>query len=183
VPKPSHSKSASPPNAPSPRLSGLHNLFSGLARYASTLVAHPISFLLALLSVLVWAAAGPALHYSENWQLVINTSTTILTFLMVFLLQNMQNRDSRAMQVKLDELLRAVKGARTELVDLENVTEEELARYCDEFKTLHLHYTKLLATRGGKIAMETPEMEIEVTAKKSSAITKAKVREKTTAKN
>ena len=129
----------------------MHDLFVRLARWASTLVAHPLAFASALLAVGLWAAAGPAFHYSSGWQLVINTGTTILTFLMVFLLQNMQNRDSRAMQIKLDELLRAVHGARTELVDLENVTEAELARYCEEFKTLHLHYAQLLSKRGGTI--------------------------------
>ena len=129
----------------------MHDLFVRLARWASTLVAHPLAFAGALMAVGLWAAAGPAFHYSSGWQLVINTGTTILTFLMVFLLQNMQNRDSRAMQIKLDELLRAVHGARTELVDLENVTEAELARYCEEFKTLHLHYAQLLSKRGGTI--------------------------------
>jgi len=154
----------------------MHDLFSRLARAASNLVAHPLAFVAAVLAVLIWAAFGPALNYSENWQLVINTGTTILTFLMVFLLQNMQNRDSRAMQVKLDELLRAVKGARTELVDLENVTEEELTRYCDEFKTLHLHYAKVLEKRGGKIEMTTKstEVEMEVNPKHSGELPEKK---------
>ena len=140
----------------------MHDLFVRLARWAASLVAHPLAFVAATLAVVLWAAAGPAFHYSSGWQLVINTGTTILTFLMVFLLQNMQNRDSRAMQIKLDELLRAVKGARTELVDLENVTEAELARYCEEFKTLHLHYAQLLSKRGGKIQAEAESMEVEV---------------------
>jgi low affinity Fe/Cu permease len=80
----------------------------------------------------------------------------------------MQNRDSRAMQIKLDELLRAVRGARTELVDLENVTEAELGRYCDEFKVLHLRYAKLLEKRKGKIRVEadSAELETEVARKK-----------------
>jgi len=139
----------------------MHDLFVRLARGASTLVAHPLAFAGALLAVILWAAAGPAFHYSATWQLVINTGTTILTFLMVFLLQNMQNRDSRAMQVKLDELLRAVHGARTELVDLENVTEAELARYCEEFKTLHLRYAKILAKRGGTIKAQAETAVLE----------------------
>src|SRR6478752_1304391 len=129
----------------------MQDLFFRLARWASNVVAHPFAFVAAIASVILWVACGPAFHYSNTWQLVINTGTTILTFLMVFLLQNMQNRDSRAMQIKLDELLRAVHGARTELVDLENVTEAELARYCEEFKTLHLHYAQLLSKRGGTI--------------------------------
>ena len=137
----------------------MHDLFTRLARSTSTMVAHPVAFIVAILSVVAWAATGPALHYSENWQLVINTSTTILTFLMVFLLQNMQNRDSRAMQVKLDELLRAMKGARTELVDLENVTEAELTRYCEEFKKLHFQYAEILSKRGTTVAVITGTVE------------------------
>lgn len=129
----------------------MQDLFFRLARGAANLVAHPLAFVTACLSIILWAAAGPAFHYGAEWQLVINTGTTILTFLMIFLLQNMQNRDSRALHIKLDELLRAVKGARTELVDLENVTEKELAQYCEEFKTLHLRYAEVLSKRGGKI--------------------------------
>ena len=155
----------------------MHDLFARLARSISNAVAHPVAFITATLAVLIWAATGPALHYSENWQLVINTSTTILTFLMVFLLQNMQNRDSRAMQVKLDELLRAMKGARTELVNLENVTEEELAGYCDEFKNLHLRYAKALAARGPKVKITMENAAIEphgkVTADKATIETDA----------
>jgi low affinity Fe/Cu permease len=147
----------------------MHDFFVRLARGAAGVVAHPLAFVAALLGVLAWAALGPASHYSETWQLVINTGTTILTFLMVFLLQNTQNRDSRAMQIKLDELLRAVKGARTELVDLENVTEAELSRYCNEFKVLHLRYAKVLQKRRGKIQVEadSAELETEVGQKKA----------------
>ncbi len=143
----------------------MNDLFSRLARTSAAVVAHPISFILAVITIIVWAAFGPILHYSENWQLIINTSTTILTFLMIFLLQNMQNRDSRAMQVKLDELLRAVKGARTEMVNLENVTEAELSRYCEEFKNLHLKYAEVLSKRGSKIEISAESMEIEMPAK------------------
>src|SRR3954464_13059766 len=140
----------------------MYDFFVRLARGAAAAVAHPMAFVTAALLVAIWAALGPAFHYSETWQLVINTGTTIITFLMVFLLQNMQNRDSRAMQIKLDELLRAVKGARTELVDLENVTEAELSRYCNEFKVLHLRYAKLLSKRRGKIQVEADTAELEV---------------------
>ncbi|HEY4247723.1 MAG TPA: low affinity iron permease family protein [Lacunisphaera sp.] len=145
----------------------MHDLFSRLARSASVAVAHPLAFVAAVVAVIIWAASGPGLHYSENWQLVINTGTTILTFLMIFLLQNMQNRDSRAMQVKLDELLRAVRGARTELVDLENVTEAELARYCDEFKNLHLRYAQALEKRGDKIHIHAKTTEVDVSTAKN----------------
>jgi low affinity Fe/Cu permease len=152
----------------------MYDLFTRLARGASTMVAHPLAFAAAVLTVIIWAAFGPPLHYSETWQLVINTGTTILTFLMVFLLQNMQNRDSRAMQVKLDELLRAMKGARTELVNLENVTEEELTRYCEEFKTLHLHYAKVLDKRRGKIEVTARSAEVEVTPKEKAEVLKSR---------
>lgn len=143
----------------------MNDLFTRLARTASNIVAHPLAFVSAVIAVIVWAACGPALNYNEDWQLVINTGTTILTFLMIFLLQNTQNRDSRAMHVKLDELLRSMKGARTELVDVENLTEEELTRYCEEFKTLHLRYAKVLEKRGGKIKVSAKTAEIEVKPK------------------
>ena len=126
----------------------MNDLFSKFSRGAGHAAAHPMAFVLALLSVVVWAGLGPLLRYSDGWQLVINTSTTILTFLMMFLLQNSQNRDSRAVQVKLDELLRAVDGARNELIDLEELSEEELSRYAREFHELHLHYTQELEQRG-----------------------------------
>lgn len=124
------------------------NLFGRFSRLVSIWLAHPTAFVLALLSVIIWAATGPLYGYSENWQLIINTGTTILTFLMVFLIQNTQNRDAKAMQLKLDELLRAMHGARNEMIDLENLTEEEITRYCGEFKKLHLRYEKEMERRG-----------------------------------
>lgn len=109
------------------------NRFSqGIARA----VGSPWSFLAALLSVIVWGITGPWFEYSETWQLVINTGTTIVTFLMVFVIQNSQNRDARALHLKLDELLRAVTEARTQMVNLENATDEELDRLQVEFKRL-----------------------------------------------
>jgi low affinity Fe/Cu permease len=93
-------------------------------------------FLAALVIVLAWGITGPLFHYSDTWQLVINTGTTIVTFLMVFLIQNTQNRDATAMQLKLDELLRAVRGARTGLVDLESLSDEELQTLHEEFQAL-----------------------------------------------
>ena len=122
----------------------MNAVFSKLARLASTLVAQPVVFLIAVAIVLVWAMIGPFVGYSETWQLVINTGTTIVTFLMIFLLQNTQNHDTKAIHVKLNELLRAVAEARTEMVDLENVSDEELAKYCEEFKKLHLRASALL---------------------------------------
>jgi low affinity Fe/Cu permease len=97
----------------------------------------PWMFFLAFGLVIVWAATGPAFHFSDAWQLVINTGTTILTFLMVFLIQNTQNRDAKAIQLKLDELIRAVDGARTRLVRLEDMSDDEIAELQDQFKRLH----------------------------------------------
>ena len=96
----------------------------------------PIAFAAAIAVVVGWAILGPLYHYSDTWQLVINTGTTIVTFLRVFLMQNTQNRDSKAIQLKLDELLRGVKGARTGLVRLESLTEEELLSLEGEFEAL-----------------------------------------------
>lgn len=124
--------------------------FSQFARTVSGLTAHPLTFAFAVLAVLIWAAWGPASHYSETWQLWINTSTTILTFLMVFLLQNAQMRDTKALHVKLDELIRAVHGARDELIDLENLSEEELEQYCTEFSRLHQRYSDAMERRRKK---------------------------------
>ncbi|HEY4301155.1 MAG TPA: low affinity iron permease family protein [Candidatus Didemnitutus sp.] len=130
--------------------------FSRLARRVSALTAHPAAFALAVASVAVWAVFGPVTHYSEIWQLWINTSTTILTFLMVFLLQNAQTRDTKALHVKMDELLRALRGARNELIDLENLSEGELDRYYAEFRELHLKYSKAASRNHGKAAKTPP---------------------------
>lgn len=114
--------------------------FSRFARGVSALTAHPLTFIGAVLAVVIWAAFGPVTHYSETWQLWINTSTTILTFLMVFLLQNAQTRDTRAVHLKIDELIRAVQGARNEFIDVENLSEAELDQRCLEFQRLHRRY-------------------------------------------
>jgi low affinity Fe/Cu permease len=113
--------------------------FSKFCRRVACDVGKPWAFLFALSGVLIWVISGPAFHYSDTWQLVINTSTTIITFLIVFLIQNTQNHDSRAIHLKLDELIRAVGDARTRLVDLQELPEEDLAKLEQEFKRLHLH--------------------------------------------
>jgi low affinity Fe/Cu permease len=97
------------------------------------------AFMIAAIIVIAWGVTGPFFHYSDTWQLVINTGTTIVTFLMVFLIQNTQNRDATAMHLKLDELLRAVHDARTNLVDIENRSDAELARLRAEFERLGAH--------------------------------------------
>lgn len=115
------------------------------------MVGAPIAFVLALTVILLWIGSGPIFHFSDTWQLVINTATTIITFLMVFIIQNAQNRDARAFHLKLDELIKGVKGARTELVDLEELTDEELEAMQLEFRLLHEKLSHKLKTRKQKV--------------------------------
>jgi low affinity Fe/Cu permease len=110
--------------------------FTIFAKAASRFVGRPSVSVLALLVVVAWALSGPVFGYSDTWQLAINTGTTIVTFLMVFLIQNTQNRDTEAMQLKLDELIRATKGAHNALLDLEELDEEDLDRLRDKYEAL-----------------------------------------------
>src|SRR4051812_32572823 len=110
--------------------------FSRFARWTSRTVGHTSSFVGALAIVAVWGISGPYFHYSDTWQLVINTGTTVITFLMVFVIQQTQNRDSEAMHVKLDEIIRALRGAQNELLDIEELTEEELDTLRGKYVTL-----------------------------------------------
>ncbi|AKC68916.1 low affinity iron permease family protein [Pandoraea oxalativorans] len=110
--------------------------FSKFSSYLSTLTGRPPTFVLAVALVLLWAVTGPLFDYSDTWQLVINTSTTIVTFLMVFLIQNTQNRDTAAMHIKLDELIRAMEGAHNALLDLEELDEKELTRFRSRYEAL-----------------------------------------------
>lgn len=112
----------------------MHTVFRKIAHFASEKLGSPWAFSIALFLIVLWAVSGPFLHFSTTWQLLINTVTTVLTFLMVFLIQNTQNRDAKAMHLKLDELIRAVKPARNMLIDIEDMEEEELALLQDEFK-------------------------------------------------
>jgi low affinity Fe/Cu permease len=114
----------------------MREVFRIFANRTAEWVGTPWAFALALALIVVWAASGPSFGYSDTWQLVVNTTTTIITFLVVFLIQNTQNHDSRALHLKLDELLRAVKEARTNLVDLEELPDEDIARLEREFRKL-----------------------------------------------
>jgi low affinity Fe/Cu permease len=115
----------------------MRDVFRRFAGRVSEWVGSPAAFVIGLTVILLWGVTGPLFGYSDTWQLVINTATTIVTFLMVFLIQNTQNRDARAIHLKLDELLRGVKGARTAMVALEHCTDEELAQFQEEFERLH----------------------------------------------
>jgi low affinity Fe/Cu permease len=126
-------------------------LFLRVSRWVSDGLGRPVAFVIALSFVVLWAVSGPFFHYSDLWQLTINTGTTIITFLMLFLVQSTQNRQGEAIQIKLDELIRAVEGASNRLVDLEDASEEEV-------RELHARYQRIAeevrgrASRGGPAA-------------------------------
>ena len=132
------------------------NLFTRVTRAVGKVTGRPLSFCLALAVIVIWATTGPLFGFSDTWQLVINTGTTIITFLMVFLIQATQNRDQMALQLKLDELIRCVEGAHNAMLDLEELTEEEI-------ETVHQHYTKLAhlarrQARAGECDTDKPDL-------------------------
>jgi low affinity Fe/Cu permease len=131
--------------------------FSNFARLLATLAGRPASFGLALLAVLVWALTGPLFGYSDTWQLVINTSTTINTFLMVFVIQNTQNRDTAAIQIELDEIIRATQGAHNAILDLEQLDEEQLTLYLKRYENLAAQARDKL--RNGRLDNDSPELK------------------------
>lgn len=114
----------------------MKEVFHRIAAKVSYVVGTPASFIIAVSVIVGWAVTGPVFHFSDTWQLVINTSTTIVTFLMVFLIQNTQNRDAKAMHLKLDELIRVGRG-RDSFIDLEDITDAELSALDDDFRKLH----------------------------------------------
>lgn len=116
----------------------MREFFRKFSHRVADLVGSPGAFVLALCVIIVWGITGPIFQYSDTWQLVINTATTIITFLMVFLIQNAQNRDSKAVNLKLDELIKCNETARNSLVDLENLSDAELEKLAEEFKRFHI---------------------------------------------
>lgn len=123
--------------------------FTRFAKWAARAAGKPTTFALAVLIILLWAVTGPIFGYSDTWQLTINTGTTIITFLMVFLIQNTQNRDAEAMHVKLDELIRAIEGAHNALLDLEELEDEELDRIRESYEEL-ARTARAKLKRGGR---------------------------------
>lgn len=132
----------------------MDSLFIRFAKAAAHFTGHPWAFLLAATVVLAWAVTGPIFGFSDTWQLVINTGTTIVTFLMVFLIQNTQNRDAEAVQIKLDELIRAVKGARNSVINIEDLTGAELEELRQKYA--------VLAERAKETAEEVAETHNEI---------------------
>ena len=120
----------------------IRDAFSVFARKSSEVLGTAWAFIIAIGVIVIWALTGHVFHYSDTWQLIINTGTTIVTFLMVFLIQNTQNRDAKAMHLKLDELIRALKGARNKLVDLEKLSDDELLALEEQFTRLRQHAEK-----------------------------------------
>lgn len=128
----------------------LQTIFRKLAMKLSEIAGNAWAFIVALLVITSWALSGPLFGYSNRWQLVINTGTTIVTLLMVFIIQNTQNRDSKALHIKLDEILRKLKGGSRKYVNLEELPDEDIEKMQDEFRKLHKKYEEELAGRRKK---------------------------------
>jgi low affinity Fe/Cu permease len=135
------------------------SLFSRFAKWTSSAAGHPITFTSAVSIILLWALTGSFFNFSDTWQLVINTGTTIVTFLVVFLVQNTQNRDSAAIQLKLDELIRAMNGAHNSFLDIENMTEQHIRQIKERFEKLAQNAREDL--KGGLKDIGTPEVDVD----------------------
>ena len=131
--------------------------FSRLARRIAVLCGRPTTFLVAVLAIVLWALTGPLFGFDNTWQLIINTTTTIITFLMVFIIQNTQTRDTEAMQLKLDELIRATQGAHNAILDLEDLEEEQLERYRRRYEALAARAREKL--KRGELDTDAPEFK------------------------
>jgi low affinity Fe/Cu permease len=131
--------------------------FSYVARRVAVLAGQPAVFLGALAAIVLWGLSGPFFGFSDTWQLIVNTSTTIVTFLMVFIIQNTQNRDTAAIQLKLDELIRATQGAHNALLNLEQIDDEQFERYRRSYEKLAAAARKKLAA--GELDTDSPEIK------------------------
>jgi low affinity Fe/Cu permease len=151
---------STPINATNPEPATLRDRFVNISRRTSDSVGSVWAFVAAFLVIIVWGITGPLFHFSDTWQLVINTGTTIVTFLMVFLIQSTQNRDSKAVHLKLDELIRAVRGARNNMVDLEKLSEKELQDLADEFSALHDRACAAAKTKDGRKQLRAVEAPV-----------------------
>jgi len=120
----------------------MNDIFRILSHKVANATGRAQAFIIALSLIAIWGLTGPYFNYSDTWQLVINTTTTIVTFLMVFLIQNTQNRDAKATQLKLDELLRSIRGARNDMIDLEDLSDNDLEALHLQFQKLHERYAK-----------------------------------------
>jgi len=147
----------------------MNEIFRKFANKISEIVGSPWAFITAVAIIVVWAISGPIFGFSDTWQLVINTGTTIITFLMVFLIQNTQNRDAKAIHLKLDELLRGVEGARTSMVDLEDLSDEDLKKLQEDFQRLRERSPNLV---GDDIERIESELHGRVKHKKSEDVVK-----------
>ena len=146
----------------------MDRLFAQVANATARITGSPAAFLLCVLSVLVWAATGPVFHYSETWQLVINTGTTIVTFLMVFLIQNTQNRDGAAIQTKLDELIRS-SDAQDEFMGIEKLTDKELDLLHDKCSRASNNAQRLLDKATGERKARLARVEADATPNSATA--------------
>jgi len=134
-----------------------HFKFSSIVRRIAVLAGRPAVFIVAVLSILAWGLSGPLFGFSDTWQLIVNTTTTIVTFLMVFLIQNTQNRDTAAIQLKLDELIRATQGAHNALLDLEEIDDEQFERYRRSYEKLAAAARAKLEK--GELDTDSPEIK------------------------
>jgi low affinity Fe/Cu permease len=149
----------------------LGQMLERLSRKATQATGTSTAFILACLVIIVWIATGPFFHFSDTWQLVINTGTTIITFLMVFLIQRSQNKDALAIHLKLNEIVAALEGASNRLIDVEDLTE-------DEIKTLHDHYQRLVAMAKKDLELTTSHSIEEAEARHNIKHAKHKHKEK-----
>jgi low affinity Fe/Cu permease len=151
----------------------LHHAFTVFAKWAARATGHPVAFVIAASVIIIWAITGPMFGFNDTWQLVINTGTTIVTFLMVFLIQNTQNRDAAAVQIKLDELIRSTKGAHNALLDLEEMEEHDLERLRNDYEELAAQARMDLDEgKSDTQVRETKQQHIEAQDKKHRGRTK-----------